>query len=133
MGYMVHHSLIVSSWNFDLITEAHERAIAIYSAAKDPLLGETYEGLVSAVTPPAMNGEMSFFIAPDGSKEGWPESALSDRARSEFITFLRSKVYEDGSTSLKWVEVQFADENDDNRILQCSGDQIDKDSVVDYG
>jgi hypothetical protein len=131
MGYNVNHALIVSSWDFELIDEAHKKAIDIYSSSTDEPWGGTFETLVSPLVHGMTNGEVSFFIAPDGSKEGWSTSDVSDCLRGELIEFLRSKAYEDGSTSLKWVEVQFADEYDDNRILRCSGDWVDKKSATD--
>jgi len=117
---MVHHSIIVSSWDDRLVKEAHETAVRLFDVPR--WRAYSYAGLVSPVVGGLVNGERSFFIAPDGSKEGWPESDLGDDLRASFIAYLRSKRYDDGSTSLKWVEVQFADENNDNRVLQASGD-----------
>jgi len=98
MGYMRHHAIVVSSWNKPLLSEAHAYATSMFPA-------------ISEIVPSDINGYASFFVPPDGSKEGWPDSDLGDSRRSDFIAWLRTKAYEDGSTSLDWVEVQFADDD----------------------
>lgn len=92
MGYSIHHTISVTSWNPDLLREAH--AFAVSTGAP-----------TSEIVPGKINGVASFLVAPDGSKEGWEESDAGDKRRAEIKTWLRSKAYEDRSTSLKWFEV----------------------------
>jgi len=76
---------------------------------------------VSDITPITSNGYRSFFVAPDGSKEGWQESFDGDKARDEIVKALDSfKDPDDNSTSVEYVEVQFGDDNHDNRVLRAS-------------
>lgn len=93
MGYTVHHTISVTSWNPDLLREAH----AFAAATGAP---------VSTIVDGAINGVASFLVAPDGSKEGWEESAVGDARREQIKAWLSSKAYEDGSTALKWFEVE---------------------------
>lgn len=100
MGYMVHHGIVVTSWCDESIEKAHEKAKEIFD-----------ERLVSSVCGSMVNGYASFFIAPDGSKAGWPESHEGDAKRDTFIGWMKSQAYEDGSSSLDWAEVQYGDES----------------------
>ena len=63
-----------------------------------------------------VNGSRSFLVAPDGSKEGWLESATGDAMRSEFVAYLRSLAYEDGSTPLSWVELSYGGDDDEVQV-----------------
>ena len=111
MGYMRHHAIVVTSWTEPpdgLIASAHARAEAILP------------GLVSPIIPSRINGYSSFFIAPDGSKEGWDESVEGDTQRDELIAWLDAQRYADGSTSLDWIEVQFGDEEGESVITRHS-------------
>jgi len=101
MGYMRHHAIVVTSPN----TEAHKKA------------KELFEELVSPLVFSVTNDYNSFFVAPDGSKEGWDLSDKFDRKRKKFIEWLRSQAYEDGSNSIKYVEVQFGDDNNEDEII----------------
>ncbi len=105
MGYMRQHVIVVTSWKEESVTLAHERAMEIF--------GTQCSNMVSSVT----NGESSFFIGPDGSKEGWAESDKGDQRREEFKAWLRTQVYEDGTSNLSWVEVFYGDDNGEAAIV----------------
>ena len=113
---MRHHAIVVSSCLDELLLAAHKAAHQTFAIKGG--------SLVSPVVKSKMNGYQSFFVAPDGSKEGWADSDSGDAARERFKAYLRSKAYEDGSTSLSWVEVQFAD--DDNVSLVVDHDGADR-------
>lgn len=108
MGYMVHHAIVVTSSITELIEEAQREAFRIFGT------------LVTPIVESNVNGYRSFLVAPDGSKEGWDESDLGDRRRSRFVAWLRSKYYSDGSSSLKWVEVQYGDAKNNTRAKRSS-------------
>lgn len=99
MGTMHHHALIVTSWDNDLIADAHRVA----------------SGASPHVTPVIVtdvNGQASFAVLPDGSKEFWPESDLGDSARASIIKWLNDQAYEGGSNRIQWAEVSFGDLTD---------------------
>lgn len=75
MGTIHHHAIVVTGYD-DHIDRAHRAAKDIFP-------------FVSEVSAPATNCYQSFFIPPDGSKEGWGESEEGDIRRSQFITKLR--------------------------------------------
>lgn len=82
MGYLLHHTIVVSGCSLSDVAGAHRVACKEFSA-------EGLPGLVSGLVPHVMNGGAAFFISPDGSKEGWEHSHKGDRARSKFIAALR--------------------------------------------
>lgn len=101
MGYMRHHAILVTGWG-DAIESLHARA------------EEMFHGVawVSPLSPPQINNYRSFFVAPDGSKEGWATSDAGDAAREDFILSIGD------SDCSAWAEVQFGDEDGDDRILR---------------
>lgn len=107
MGYMRHHAIVVTSWKEDLLKQAHDKALEL-------------EMSVSNITDVVTNCYQSFLIAPDGSKEGWDESDKGDENRREFIEWADGQRYDDDSTALSWVEVQFGDEELETVIVADS-------------
>lgn len=110
MGYHRNHSIIVSSYfdpeykKKDHLKEAQEEAKRIF--------GEKY---VSEILGTFTNGIRSFFVAPDGSKEGWDISDKFDEYRDTYVEFLISS-----DNYLDWVEVQYGDDEDHNEVIRCS-------------
>lgn len=112
MGYMRHHMIVVTSYDQPLINKAHEHATELFGAST---------GVTPIVMSP-INHYYTFFVPTDGSKEGWTDSEDGDARRAEFVTWLHTQRWEDGSTSLKWAEVQYGDERRDNRVLRHDGE-----------
>jgi hypothetical protein len=119
MGYMRHHAIVVTgprkSYDpeFTNIHSVQKEIAAI--AGKDG-----YAFLVSDVIESATNGYGSILIAPDGSKEGWEQSAQGDGLRNKIVAYLDSLRYGDGSTSFDYVEVQFGDDELETKICRDS-------------
>jgi hypothetical protein len=110
VGYMCHNAVIVTGWREEDMISAHDHA--------SKLANEHGACWVSPLSPQLTNGYQSFFVAPDGSKEGWAESKNGDAVRHGLIEWLQAHRYSDGSSSMNWVEIQFADDGGDNRILR---------------
>lgn len=104
MGYIRHHAIIVTSWHKEKIKEAWLKAAEIF---KDRM-----SGLIMS----DINSYQSFFIAPDGSKEGWDESIIGDTQRKAFINWINKQAYEDGSNSISYCEVYYGDENGKSEV-----------------
>ena len=105
MGYIRHHAIVVTSWDDSCIVDAHLKAIEIF--------GE----LVSCIVKSKINGYVSFFIAPDGSKEGWSGSADGDKNREKFIKWINSKAYTDGSNVYSYAEFFYGDDENQSEIV----------------
>lgn len=101
MGTKVYHAIVVSSFDSDALAEAHMTARSLFP-------GDLASGIVSVTVPQRTD---SFFIAPDGSNEGWPASDVCDAARERFKRWLHETAFEDGSSLLSWVEVFYDHDN----------------------
>ena len=102
MGRFCHHAIIVTS--HDHYTErAHKEAIRCCGADFVTPMGAR---LVNAVS--------SFLVTPDGSKEGWPESADGERRRDQFIEWLNRQRHDDGSSPYDWVLVEYGQRAGEN-------------------
>ena len=78
MGYIAHHAIIVTGWDAARVQVASVEAVRIFG-----------EDMVSEILDSPINSYHTFFVAPDGSKEGWPESASADDKRSIFTQWIR--------------------------------------------
>lgn len=98
MGYMRHHAIVVTC-DTESVEIVRKIATDVFSGWK----------VVSEAASSPMNNYSSFFIAPDGSKEGWSTSEDGDSKRALFIQELRriegDRIYAD------WVEVQYGDDD----------------------
>ena len=103
MGYIRHNAVIVTAAGYDDALQALERA---HQKAQ-----ELFGPLVTPVVESVINGYRSFFVAPDGSKEDWPESDAYDAKRKEFCGFIDSLAYEDGSSGVQFVDVGYDEED----------------------
>jgi len=110
MGYERHNAILISSWNNALLAEAHRVAMDIFASIAP----------MTPIVTSEINGVGTFLVAPDGSKEGWDESNAGDRARARMIGWLDEHRYEDGSTALAWVEVQYGDGDRETAVVAHS-------------
>lgn len=99
MGYMRHHTIVVTGWDKKSVVAAYREAMRVFADTR---------ACVSRITPEGQNGQRSFFIAPDGSKEGWDDSADGDAARAAFTKWLHTF---DGYVD--FVEVEFGGDGDE--------------------
>ncbi len=108
MGYRCHHAIIVTGTYEDWIDKAHAQASRIFDCVSSIL--ET-------------NQCRSFFIPPDG-EEHHTKSHEGDNRREEFIEWLKTQRYQDRSSPLAWVEVQYGDQKtDDTMVCRHSEDE----------
>lgn len=99
MGYIKHHAILVTGFHPQSMKDLHGIAV------------EMFGSLVSEIIDSKMNGYLSFFVAPDGSKEGWEESDKNDLLRREFTDLLHLSRYID------YCEVIYGDEAGDSRVV----------------
>jgi hypothetical protein len=105
MGHIVHHAIVVTSWDDALIERAHAKAVRLGC-------------YVSKVTETAINDFRSFLIAPDGSKSGWEDSDNGDAQRNAFVVWAKRQRYEDGSSALEWVEIEYGTDNREAKVTR---------------
>lgn len=83
MGYIAHRTVVVTGHDTLGIVDVHAKAVEIFSKLERNIVSELMYGTT--------NLYMSFFIAPDGSKEDWKDSDDSDLARNEFLQWLKKQ------------------------------------------
>jgi hypothetical protein len=105
MGYMRHHAIIGTSFDVELLNQAHDKAAEL-GMSVTPIIGG------------ATNGYYTFLVGPDGSKEGWRESDRGDAQRADFVLWLDAQRHKDDSSNLDWAEVQYGDDDADNRVVR---------------
>ena len=108
MGYMRHHAIVVTSWNAETFAEAHAKAVTLFAQTVSPAI------------PSDINSYSTFLVGPDGSKEGWDEDVAGNLRRDEFIAWLKTQVYGDGSSCLAWAEIQYGDDELETKIVRDS-------------
>lgn len=105
MGYIKHHTIVVTTGLDSMMPIAHNKAKEIFATG------------VSEIIKSNINGYLSFFVCPDGSKEGWQESTEGDERRKVFVEWIQKQAYEDGSNSLSFVEVFYGEDNGYSEIV----------------
>ncbi len=98
MGCLKHNAIVCTYWSTNEVKEVREKAVEIMGA---------FSGLVSPLIPVTINSGASFFIAPDGSKEGWHGSDKADEKRKEFLDWLMTSKY-----SCDYIEIRFGGDDD---------------------
>jgi hypothetical protein len=101
MGSIKHNAFIVTADDY-----AIKEFDSVYDKAKE-LFGKQ----VSDVVTTKLNGHLSFFVATDGSKEGWPEAICADTKRKELADYIDSLAYDDGSNAISFVNVSYDGRN----------------------
>ncbi len=95
MGYIKHDSIIVTAWDEKYIKPIHKKAKALLP------------GLTSALVHGLINGQISFFIAPDGSKEFWNTSDECDEKRQQLVNYIEAK-----NTFVDYIAIRFGGDDD---------------------
>lgn len=109
MGYLKHNAIVVTSWDCKMMQKAHAKAVEILGKLVSPLI----DGVV--------NSQTSFFVAPDGSKEGWAESNEHDEKRKEFLDWLIPN-----DCFVSYIEVRFGGDDDHESIERSTAMDLNK-------
>ncbi len=73
--------------------------------------------LISPVVQSLINNYFTFFIAPDGSKEGYDLSEDGDRVRQKVVELLESYQTTDGTFPVSYAELFYGDDTAPAKIL----------------
>ncbi len=101
MGFMRHDAIVVTSFDKKYAQKAAQEARGLGLSVTDIVIG--------------INAEASFLIAPDGSKEFWPESDEGDRARTIWIAWAKQQY--DKGVYFDWAHVSFGGDNNKSAHL----------------
>lgn len=122
MGAMQHESIQVISYKDVSImgnkplAKARKKALELFPKES-----------VSQIIGKGVNGIYSFFISPCGSKQGWPEAEVHNKALDKFQAYLDTFKYADGSTSMKYVRVSFGEQG--LAVQTSAGHNVDHDPI----
>lgn len=106
MGTIINKAIVVTAADYK-INDIRDEALRIYG---------TYSHLISSVCVHAIAGEGSFFIAPDGSKEGWDTSNTCKEYAEEFKHYLGNPA----TPHCEWFEVHYGGDYGAPRITASS-------------
>lgn len=109
MGYLRHKTLVVNGWDAARVLKAHAAATVIFNR-------DGYGALVSGLVQHAVNAGGAFFIAPDGSKEGWEDSDKVDTALASYIGWLKSDKATD--LFLNWALIEIGGDDRQYGVIQ---------------
>lgn len=112
MGYLLHHAIVVTLWRSEAAEPLRDACAKAYAGAGGN------PNAVSAVTPELKNGQRSFAIFPDGSKEGWEDSDKGDAGRVAVKAVLRAS---DDYPS--WVEMTVGGDDDLFNVVDSSASE----------
>lgn len=101
MGTVIHRATIVTSWNLPLVKAARRKAGALFP-----------QGTLTSVKMSPVNKYGSFAIMTCGSKLGWLDCDMDDKARKDFLQWVADQAYSDGSNSLEVVDVSYGGDMD---------------------
>ena len=99
MGEINHNCVIATTWQDELV-DKFEHWVRQFDIEWQRQF---------AITGSRSNGYSTIVLTPDGSKEGWITSDQGDQLRADFIDFLESHAYDDGSSPFAWVEVGYGE------------------------
>ncbi len=99
MGVENNECVIATTWN-------NEAMLKVKSWVKD--LSKSDRSLFTFI-PTLTNAKETLFMAPDGSKKGWPQARHGEGLRERLIELLKTFDYEDGSNPFDWVEVGYGE------------------------
>lgn len=109
MGYYRSHAIVIEG-HYELDKDEIGILIKTHKKAR-----ELFGSRVSGILGDFVNGSCSFFIAPDGSKEGWEASEESNKHRDDFINWIKTQ-----NDYIAWVEVQFNDDANESKVTRHS-------------
>ena len=118
--------VVVTCWQEKKLKEAHIKAKEIFEKnfENEPYEKPFASRLVSEIIQSLANSQSSFFVAPDGSKEGWATSDNGDNARKEFLDWLQKS-----NNYCDYVEVVFGGDDEHEEIVRSKDTDLD----ADYG
>ena len=114
MKNIKHHTILVTSHDENSLSLIRNEIAVIFSLYMEAKNGHQ---LISPIVPSLINKFCSFFIAPDGSKEGYDASEDGNIIRKKILEFLNSLNDSDGEHIVKFVELCYGTENGEAMIL----------------
>lgn len=116
MGYVIHEVIIITCYAEELAKKAHVKAKELLQ----PLDKFDPDRIVTDIVLSNINAYYTFFIAPDGSKQGWESAKYFAIQRERFLSWLVLQEEEEG-VWYQWVEVKYGKTEFGNNVIQIRG------------
>jgi hypothetical protein len=110
MGYIKHHAIVVTGWEREHLENAAQKAAEL-------------EMTVIGPGAEVVNGYSTMLVCPDGSKEGWEESAAGDLRRARFMDWLRLQ------DCFEWAEVAYGSDDENATVEHHAWQKGDNDEM----
>jgi hypothetical protein len=114
MGFTKHEAIIVTGFNQAHVHLAHRFAKSLFNVNGTKA--------VSSVVQSHVNMYFSFFIGPDGSKNGWADNERGDDRRSTFREWCVDALNSETPMYLDVVEIRYGGDEPWAEILHTDGD-----------
>lgn len=115
MRNIKHHGIIVTINDIKLAEKIKSEISFLYKKNMEAKNGNE---LISPIVPSLINNYYTFFIAPDGSKEGYDLSDDGDNIRDKTVALLNAYRALDGTFPVNYVELFYGDDNLPPSILK---------------
>jgi hypothetical protein len=109
-----HHTIAITSADRAVLETLRMQIINIY---KEKMEAKKGAQLVSPLVESLINNFCTFYIAPDGSKEGYDASEDGDVIRKLIIELINKLKQLDGENPVRFVEVFFGDDTTKSEIV----------------
>jgi hypothetical protein len=106
-----HHTIVVSCNDHKKLEKVRAEVVEMY---KKYMEAKGFQ-LISPVIDSLINGYCSFFIAPDGSKEGYDASDDADKIRKLVVKYLMSPEMKSGE--VHFVEISYGSDDGKAEII----------------
>jgi len=103
-----HHTLIITVNDKKAAERIYQGIADIFKKNMEAKNG--YQ-LISPIVSSLINNYFTFFISPDGSKEGYDLSEDADRIRAMVINLLKFYQTENNNLEIKYVELFYGDDS----------------------
>lgn len=113
MGYMRHNAIVITGWD-ERVDKTREFAKSILPKEHSEPRHNDRPTIISEILVSPMNAYRTFFIGPDGSKEGWLDSEMGNEFRSKLIAYLQDNPHCD------WAEIQYGDDGGSTQICRSN-------------
>ncbi|HEX8574930.1 MAG TPA: hypothetical protein VF677_01415 [Flavobacterium sp.] len=114
MKNIKHHAIVVTSADRIRLDHVRNYAIKMFS---DHMEAKNGKYLISNIIDSLINNFATFFIAPDGSKEGYDASDDGDLIRKKITDYMKSLKDKDGKNPICFVEVSYGAEDENAEII----------------
>lgn len=104
MGYIRHHTIAITSWKKEELEKLHIKINAIAP------------NIITNIYKSPLNGYHTFYLIPDGSKEGWEESEAYNEIRNRIKNIIKEMKYDDGSNCIRFCELYYGGDDSKPKI-----------------